>query len=59
MTTLVIIMTSGIFALAAVIGLIDLFVHLVCWSARSLRTPEALRERSGEVAQRPAQGIAA
>jgi len=59
MTTLVIIMTSGIFAVAAVIGLIDLFVHLVCWSARSLRTPEALRDRASEVAQRPAQGIAA
>jgi hypothetical protein len=59
MTTLVIIMTSGIFAVAAVIGLIDLFVHLVCWSARSLRMPEALRDRSSEVAQRPAQGIAA
>ena len=50
MTTLVIIMISGIFAVAAIIGLIDLFVHLVCRSARSLRS---------DVAQRPAQGITA
>jgi hypothetical protein len=59
MTTLVIIMISGIFAVAAIIGLIDLFVHLVCRSARSLRTPDALRDRSSDVAQRPAQGITA
>ncbi len=59
MTALFIIMTSGIFAVAAIIGLIDLFVHLVCWSARSLRTPDALRERSNDEIQRPAQGITA
>jgi hypothetical protein len=59
MTTIFIIMTSGIFALAAVVGLIDLFVHLVCWSARSLRTPTALKEQRDTAIQRPAQGMAA
>lgn len=59
MTTIFIIMTCGIFAVAAVIGLIDLFVHMVCWSAKSLRTPEALGERRGEPNHRPAHGITA
>lgn len=59
MTTLVIILTSGIFAVAAVIGLIDLFVHLVCWSARSLRTPEALQEHRGQALQGPTHGMTA
>ena len=59
MTNLVIILTSGIFAVAAFIGLVDLFVHLICWSARSLRTPDALQERRGETIQRPAHGMTA
>lgn len=59
MTNLVIILTSGIFAIAAFIGLVDLFVHLVSWSARSLRTPDALQEHQGEALQRPAHGITA
>lgn len=59
MTTLVIVITSGIFAVAAIIGLIDLFVHVICHSARSLRTPDALQERRSEAVQRPAHGITA
>jgi|GEM_PF-7113404 len=59
MTTLVIVITSGIFALAAIIGLIDLFVHLVCRSARSLRTPDALQDRRSEPRQRPSHGMTA
>lgn len=59
MATFVIIMTCGVFALAAVVGLIDLFVHLICWSARSLRTPTALGDRRDEVAQSSAQGMTA
>lgn len=59
MTNLVIILTGGIFAIAAFIGLVDLFVHLICWSARSLRTPDALQERGNEAVQRPAHGMTA
>lgn len=55
MTTFVIVLTSGIFALAAVIGLIDLFVHLVCKSAQALRTPGALIEPDKVVVQTPVQ----
>jgi hypothetical protein len=57
--TPVIILICGIFAVAAFIGVIDLFVHAVCWSAQSLRTPEALNDRRGEAAQPPAHGITA
>lgn len=56
--TPIIILMSGIFAVLAVIGLIDLFVHAVCWSAKSLRTPEALSDRRAEAVQ-PAHGITA
>lgn len=59
MTTLVIVITSGIFAVAAIIGLVDLFVHLVCWSARSLRTPGALEECQSEPHQGPSHGMTA
>jgi hypothetical protein len=54
-----IVLISGLFSLLAVIGLIDLFVHLVCWSARSLRTPMALIEPRDEAAQGSAQGMIA
>jgi hypothetical protein len=57
--TPIIILVSAIFALAAIIGLIDLFVHAVCWSAQSLRTPQALEERRGDAVQSPAHGITA
>jgi len=59
MTTLVIVITSGIFAVAAIVGLIDLFVHLVCRIARSLRTPDALQDRRSEPRQRPSHGMTA
>jgi hypothetical protein len=57
--TPVIVLICGIFAVAAFIGVIDLFVHAVCWSAQSLRTPEALSDRRNEAAQAPAHGITA
>lgn len=57
--TPLIVLVCGVFAVAAIIGVIDLFVHAVCWSARSLRTPEALSERRGEAVQPPAHGITA
>lgn len=57
--TPVIILVSAMFALVAIIGVIDLFVHAVCWSAKSLRTPEALSERRSDAVQPPAHGIAA
>ena len=50
MTTFVIVLTSGIFALAAVIGLIDMLVHLVCKGAQALRTPDALHEQEHQPA---------
>ncbi|MBU4435901.1 MAG: hypothetical protein KKC14_15990 [Alphaproteobacteria bacterium] len=59
MTSFLIIMTCGVFALAATVGVIDLFVHLICWSARSLRTPAALGDRRDEVVQGSAQGMTA
>ena len=59
MTSLVIIITSGIFALIALVGVLDLAVHLVCKGARALRTPETLQARDSSAAQPPTQGIAA
>jgi len=57
--SLVIVFSCGIFALAAVIGVLDLLVHLVCKGARALRTPDALKPDPSEPAQPPAQGITA
>lgn len=59
MTTFVIILTSGIFALAAVIGLIDLLVHVVCKSAQALRTPDALIEHPAAATPAPVHGVRA
>ena len=59
MTTFVIVLTSGIFALAAVIGLIDLLVHVVCKSAQALRTPDALVERPPATTSASAHGVTA
>lgn len=55
--TPVIILVSGIFAVAAVIGVIDLFVHAVCAGARSLRSPHDLEAQEPRPA--PPQGITA
>jgi len=43
MSMIAILLTSGLVTVIAVIGLADAFTHLLCWSARSLREPEALR----------------
>ncbi len=56
--TPVIVLVSGIFAVAAVIGLIDLFVHAVCAGARSLRSPHDLEAQEPRNLT-PAQGITA
>lgn len=57
--SLVVVLSCGIFVLVAVIGLLDLLVHLVCKGARALRTPEALKPDPSGPAQPPAQGITA
>ncbi|PTS90320.1 MULTISPECIES: hypothetical protein [unclassified Caulobacter] len=59
--SLVVVLSCGIFALAAVIGVLDLLVHLICKGARALRTPNALKPegRDFPVDQPPAQGITA
>lgn len=46
MSMIAILLTSGLVTVIAVIGLADAFTHLLCWSARSLREPEALRSAS-------------
>lgn len=56
--TPVIILVSGIFAVAAVIGVIDLFVHAVCAGARSLRSPHDLEAQEPRPAP-PPQSITA
>jgi len=43
MSMIAILLISGLVTVIAVIGLADAFTHLLCWSARSLREPEALR----------------
>ncbi len=40
----VIIVISGLLALLAAIVLIDFLVHVICWGARSLRTPDLLAD---------------
>jgi hypothetical protein len=57
--SLVVVLSCGIFVLVAVIGLLDLLVHLVCRGARALRTPEALKPDPPGPTQPPAQGITA
>lgn len=59
MTSLVIILTSGLFALVALIGVLDLLVHLVCKGAKSLRAPRALNTPESPARQPPEQGITA
>ena len=44
MSMIAILLTSGLVTVIAVIGLADAFTHLLCWSARSLREPEAMRD---------------
>jgi hypothetical protein len=41
-----ILLTSCLVTVIAVIGLADAFTHLLCWTARSLRDPEAVHAAS-------------
>uniref|UniRef100_B0T0A3 Uncharacterized protein n=1 Tax=Caulobacter sp. (strain K31) TaxID=366602 RepID=B0T0A3_CAUSK len=38
-----ILLTSSLITVIAVIGLADAVTHLLCWTARSLRDPDARR----------------
>ena len=44
MSMIAILLTSGLVTVIAVIGLADALTHLLCWSARSLREPESIRD---------------
>jgi hypothetical protein len=46
MSMIAILLTSGLVTVIAVIGLADALTHLLCWSARSLREPQAIRVAS-------------
>jgi hypothetical protein len=59
MTSLVIIVISGLFALVALIGVLDLLVHLVCKGAQTLFVPRALKTPESPARQPPEQGITA
>ncbi len=56
MSVLAILMISGFFVLAAMVGLADAFLHLVMWAVSRLTTP---RTAAGQRAQAPAHGITA
>ena len=51
-----ILLTSSLVTVLAVIGLADAFTHFLCWTARSLRDPDAVRasDPSIDAAERPA-----
>lgn len=53
---LIILLVSALFALAAIIGVIDLFVHAAGWTARLLRVADTPNRTP---AHRPAHGITA
>lgn len=55
MSVVAIVLISSFFVLAAMVGLADAFVHLVCWGASRLAPSEA----TGESAQPPTHGITA
>jgi len=42
MATIGWVLISGVIAVVMVIGLADGLVHLLCWSARSLRSPDGV-----------------
>jgi hypothetical protein len=46
MSMIAILLTSGLVTVIAVIGLADAFTHFLCWTARSLKEPEAVRAAS-------------
>jgi hypothetical protein len=58
MSMIAILLMSGLVTVIAVIGLADAFTHLLCWSARSLREPEAMRAGSPADAARRERFVA-
>jgi hypothetical protein len=44
MPMIAILLTSCLVTVIAVIGLADAFTHFLCWTARSLREPDAVRD---------------
>jgi len=58
MSMIAILLMSGLVTVIAVIGLADAFTHLLCWSARSLREPEVMRDTgaSADAARRRLAG---
>ncbi|MFT4251722.1 MAG: hypothetical protein QM608_04475 [Caulobacter sp.] len=41
MSSIVVVVSRGVVAMVAMIGLADAFVHLACWGARNLKEPTA------------------
>lgn len=58
MSMIAILLTSCLVTVVAVIGLIDAFTHLLCWTARSLKEPQAITARSPSV-ETARRGLAA
>lgn len=54
MLVLAILLISGFFVLAAMVGLADAFVHFMCWGANRLTAPRATAGPA-----QPPQGITA
>jgi hypothetical protein len=54
MTALMVLLISGVFVLAAMVGLADAMVHFVIWSLERLSAPQ----KTAETVQ-PAQGMTA
>lgn len=54
MTALMVLLISGVFVLAAMVGLADAMVHFVMWSFERLKTPQEAVETV-----QPAQGMTA
>lgn len=46
MPTIAILLSCGLVTVIAVIGLADAFTHFLCWTARSLKEPRAVRAAS-------------
>ena len=59
MSMIAILLMSGLVTVIAVIGLADALTHLLCWSARSLREPEAVRAASPSADARRRERLAA
>jgi hypothetical protein len=58
MSMIVILLTSSLVTVIAVIGLADAFTHLLCWSARSLKAPEAMHAAGPSIESRRERRLA-